>query len=103
MSKVKFEINTIHEFNTSLNNSYNILIGIIKEMKKETDIFKENGQSKTLNLFNEFMEKELKKQVLNLSHDQNKYNVLFNNNIIPLYEELCNQTKECVGNDNGQI
>lgn len=99
MSNVEFKINTIHNFKTNLDNSFTVLIDIIKEMEKETEIFKENGQSKTINLFNVFMEKELNKQKNNLLSDQNKYNVLFNNNVIPYYEELYNTTKESVGNN----
>ena len=64
MSKVEFKIDTINEFKTNINNSYNNLIEIIKEMETNSSIFKESGHSKTLDLFNEFMENILKKLYL---------------------------------------
>ncbi len=97
MNEVEYNLDTIRVFYSNINGSLDTLIDIVKKMENETELFKENGQSKTLTLFNDFVENELNIQVKYLGSKKIKYSELFNGEIIPLYEELYNQTEESVG------
>ena len=99
MTRLKYNLDTIIEFNNNVDNSLDNLLNMVKEMKVETNNFKDTGTSKTLTVFNNFMEKELDKKEKLLLFHKNKYNELFSNGIIPKYEELYIKTNGRVGKD----
>ena len=97
MNRLEFELSTIKTFSSNVDDGFENLIESVKEMQKLTYSFKKSGESRTLNLFNNFMEKELENKAKSLLVNKDKYHNLFTTIIIPQYEELFSKNKESVG------
>ena len=96
MSELKIEIDSLKNYSSKLNESYNNLIAIMSSIDKLNKNNQEMGDSKTINLFKDVMVQEMEKETNSLKNDRDTLNNAFVKEVIPMYQEAYNKSEESV-------
>ena len=96
MSELKIEIDSLKNYSSKLNESYNNLIAIMSSIDKLNKNNQEMGDSKTINLFKDVMVQEMEKETNSLKNDRDTLNNAFVKEVIPMYQETYNKSEESV-------
>ncbi len=96
MSELKIEIDSLKNYSSKLNESYNNLIAIMSSIDKLNKDNQEMGDSKTINLFKDVMVQEMEKETNSLKNDRDTLNNAFVKEVIPMYQEAYNKSEESV-------
>ncbi len=96
MSKLNIKIDSLKDYSSKINESYNNLISIMSSIDKLNKNNQEMGNSKTINLFKDVIALEIEKDNNSLINDRDAFNNVFVNEIIPTYEKLYDKSNESV-------
>lgn len=97
MKNISYNLNSIYEFKNACEECYSNLDTIINNIEKLNVKYDNMINSKTGNMLKEYFNKEVSQEKNEIFKERDNFNRLFNNQILPSYEELVNETAKSIG------
>lgn len=97
MKNISFNLSSIHDFKNVCEECYSNLETIINNIENLNSKYSNMVNSVSGNAFKEFFNNEIKQEKNEINEEKNIFNYLFNNQILPSYEELVNETAKSIG------